>query len=316
MNDAALWLPAPAKINLGLRVLGRRPDGYHELDTVFHALALADDLVAARTDEPGVTLDLAASGATSGLPVAAGDDNLVVRAGRAFLDALGARGGLRFWLEKRIPAGGGLGGGSSDAAAALRLARALFADAAGAVDLDALAVRLGADVPFFLLGGTARGRGVGERLESLRPAPHLHVVLIVPPFGTPTAAVFENLGARLIGSAGASTLHGIEVPMSRDIAMIAAHGNDLETAAFRVAPALAELRDRGRAAGVADVCLSGSGSTLFVARASAAEAEAVHTALAAAMPADVVLHRTESAGAPRSPEPVRWSPGHPPELDP
>src|SRR5690606_24338765 len=119
MSEVLRLLP-PAKLNLALRVVGRRPDGYHELETVFCAIDLCDELIARRSDGLRLTV-VQESG--RGLPVPDGDDNLVLRAARAVLDALGRTDeGLEFHLVKRIPAGGGLGGGSSDAAAALRLA--------------------------------------------------------------------------------------------------------------------------------------------------------------------------------------------------
>ncbi|MBK8974411.1 MAG: 4-(cytidine 5'-diphospho)-2-C-methyl-D-erythritol kinase [Planctomycetes bacterium] len=318
-----LALRCPAKLNLYLHVLGRRPDGYHELDTVFCALELSDLLIAARRGEPGIALRIV-EGAGGGLPVAAGPDNLVHRAALAVLRAAGLDGrtGLAFHLHKRIPAGGGLGGGSSDAAAALRLANRLCGAPLAAAELDELAVGLGADVPFFLRGGTCRGRGIGERLEPLVDAPPLAFLLVLPPFGTDTGAVFRELAAqRNVG--GAQPRSGISYRLDprQHLAFFEVSRNDLEPPAMRRHPELAALFetlcDPAVAAGLR---MSGSGSTLFAARATDAEIEAmvgrVRDRLAAqGTPADgpgaVRLLATRSA--PGLAEPVVCAAGERPE---
>jgi len=296
----ALLLRAPAKLNLHLRVVARRPDGYHELETVFHALELCDDLVAERV-EAGVGLTLLAE-PRRGLPVAAGADNLVCRAGRAFLDALGpsrAAGGIHYWLQKRIPAGGGLGGGSSDAAAALLLANELYGNALTRDALLGIAVRLGADVPFFVAGGGTRlGRGIGEDLTPIEGMPSRHFVLIVPPFGTSTAEVFKNLPAQLIGEGPHSTIGPFEAPLLQGIAQGRGVRNDLERTAMTCYPELAVIRDRVVASGYPDVRMSGSGSTLFLAFESAARAARAQdelAALAAAARVDILSTRSAKA---------------------
>jgi 4-diphosphocytidyl-2-C-methyl-D-erythritol kinase len=212
---------APAKLTRSLRVTGVRPDGYHLIDAEMVSLDLADTLTF--TDGDGLELH----GAGSDVP--AGDDNLV----RAALRAVGRRAHVR--LDKRIPSGAGLGGGSADAAAVLRWA--------GVTDLDR-AARLGADVPFCLVGGRARVTGVGEEVASL-PFEALTFTLLTPPIHCSTPAVYaawDDLGApRPDGP------------------------NDLEPAALQVAPDLARWRDRlGEATGQTPV-LAGSGSTWFVA---------------------------------------------------
>ncbi len=218
----ATVLQAPAKLTLGLRITGVRADGFHLIDAEMVGLDLADTL----TFSPGDGLEVEAAG--SGLPVPATDDNLVRRA----LAAVGRR--ARVHLLKRIPAGGGLGGGSADAAAVLRWA--------GVTDL-ALAASLGADVPFCLAGGRARVRGVGEQLEPLAHRDATYT-LVVPPFGCSTPAVYRAW----------DDMGGPESPS----------GNDLEPAALRVEPRLAAWRDAlGQATGEVPV-LAGSGSTWFV----------------------------------------------------
>jgi 4-diphosphocytidyl-2-C-methyl-D-erythritol kinase len=217
---------APAKLTVSLRVLGTRSDGYHLIDAEMVVLDLADELEL----EPAATTSLrvVTDPDVGGLPVTAGPDNLVLRA----LEAVGRTASVT--LLKRIPAGGGLGGGSADAAAVLRWA--------GVDDLD-LAASLGADVPFCLRGGRARVTGVGEVLEPLPPVERTYT-LLTPPFGVSTPAVYRAWD-QLGGPSGEGA-------------------NDLEPAALVVEPRLAEWRDRlGDATGSTPV-LAGSGSTWFV----------------------------------------------------
>jgi 4-diphosphocytidyl-2-C-methyl-D-erythritol kinase len=213
---------APAKLTLSLRITGVREDGYHLIDAEMVSLDLVDLLSFGAGDA------LVVVEAGSGLPVAVGEDNLVRRA----LVAAGRTAHVR--LVKRIPAGAGLGGGSSDAAAVLRWA--------GVPDVE-VAVALGADVPFCLHGGRARVRGIGEVVEPL-PFEERTFTLLTPPFGCSTVAVY-----RAWDELGGPTADG---------------PNDLEPAALRVEPRLAEWRDRlGDATGRTPQ-LAGSGSTWFV----------------------------------------------------
>ena len=216
---------ARAKLTLSLRITGVRPDGYHLLDAEMVTLDLADRL----HFEDGEGLTVTGLGAGGSVPE--GADNLVLRA----LAVTGRSAAIR--LDKRIPTGGGLGGGSADAAAVLRWA--------GVTD-PAVAVKLGADVPFCLAGGRARVRGVGEILE---PLPFDEVAgrpytLLVPPLHVSTVEVYRAWD-RLGG------------PTSE-------HGNDLEPAALSVAPELADWRDRLRDATGETPQLAGSGATWFV----------------------------------------------------
>jgi 4-diphosphocytidyl-2-C-methyl-D-erythritol kinase len=216
---------ARAKLTLSLRVTGVRADGYHLLDAEMVTIDLADRLEFSEGD--GLTV----TGLGAGAAVPTGSANLVLRA----LDAVGRRAAVR--LEKRIPTGGGLGGGSADAAAVLRWARC--------TDVG-IAVGLGADVPFCVAGGRARVRGVGEVVD---PLPFDEVegrsyTLLIPPLHVSTVAVYQAWD-RLGGPAGV-------------------HGNDLEPAALAVAPDLARWRDRlGQATGETPR-LAGSGATWFV----------------------------------------------------
>ena len=252
----ALLLSAPAKVNLGLRVLGRRPDGYCELDTLFHALQLCDDLVM-ETGACGVELEVV------GAQLDPGPENLVRRAALSFFGATGSGEGMRFHLHKRIPVGAGLGGGSSDAAATLLLLNHLSDPPLQLTELQGLATGLGADVGFFLKGGTQRGRGRGELLT---PQPHLrlHFLLILPPFGTSTAAVYKNYPAQLIDRAQKASIPEDKAVPSKGLAVPEGLRNDLEGAAMRLHPDLGGLRARIVDAGFPEVCMSGSGSALYL----------------------------------------------------
>jgi 4-diphosphocytidyl-2-C-methyl-D-erythritol kinase len=246
MAASSVVLPAPAKLTVSLRITGVRDDGYHLIDAEMVSLDLADELVVVPTGGPSTLRVLAAGDGAGAAPTAApvvgaGPDNLVRRA----LDALGRY--AEVTLTKRIPPGAGLGGGSSDAAAILRWA--------GCHD-PAVAAALGADVPFCVRGGRARVRGIGEVLDALAPEPRTFT-LLTPPFGCPTPAVYAAWDA----------LGGPRGP----------RGNDLEAAALRVEPRLAEYRERlGEATGV-EPRLAGSGSTWFVEGAFAGEGRLVAT---------------------------------------
>lgn len=300
-----LRLLAPAKLNLVLKVIGRRADGYHLLDTLFHAIDLGDELTAQRREgadaphAPGAArheLAIAHTGERTALPVA--DDNLVLRAARAFAAATGRGVTFRFFLHKRIPHGGGLGGGSSDAAAALRLCNELCGRPLDGAALHAIARGLGADVPFFLALGSQRGRGIGDELTPVEVPPR-HFVLVVPPFDCPTAAVYKNLSVHWNASFDAASIRAPEGTHHKDQALSARYENDLEDAATAVRPQLATLRARARELGAPSLHLTGSGSTCFVPADSAAHAEQIEHRLRPLRADGTALLRTRSlAGVP------------------
>ena len=239
---------ARAKTNLGLAVLGRRPDGYHELHTVFASLNLADRVRLEPLDR-GIRLSV------RGADLPADESNLAHRAARSYLEAARISSGVGITLEKEIPVAAGLGGGSADAAAVLRGMERLFG---AGVDLEALAERLGADVPFLLRGGLAEARGVGERLRFLPPR-KLHFVLLNPGRAVSTAKVYqalvpEELGPSLPVEAILETLAAGEAPPWR---------NDLEAPAFRLHPELADLKAELASLGLSPL-LSGSGATFLL----------------------------------------------------
>lgn len=289
---AGVYLPARAKLNLVLRIVGRRPDGYHLLDTLFHAIELHDDLWVAPAPS-GITLHVTAD--RPGLDVPVGSDNLVVKALTAAAEAAGATHGFEAHLHKRVPSGAGLGGGSSDAATALRLANTLLAAPLPAERLHELAARLGADVPFFLRSGSQWGRGIGDELSPASVTP-LHFVLVVPPFGCPTADVYKNHASHWQSGPAQASLAHVTVPDTRDSAVRSGFCNDLEAAAERVRPELAALRRRIVDLGHGDVRMTGSGSALFLAFADAAAAAACAERLRTLAEAGVAVLTTRSAG--------------------
>ena len=174
--------PAPAKLNLFLHVVGRRPDGYHLLQSVFTLIDRCDTIRVRPRDDGAIVR-------VSDLPGVPAEADLVVRAARLLQEASGTRSGADIEVDKRIPMGGGLGGGSSDAATVLMALDRIWGTGFGPEALAELAVGLGADVPFFLFGESAWAEGIGERLRAVDIPPRWYLVL-VPPVGVPTAGVF------------------------------------------------------------------------------------------------------------------------------
>ncbi|MCC7139632.1 MAG: 4-(cytidine 5'-diphospho)-2-C-methyl-D-erythritol kinase [Planctomycetes bacterium] len=250
---------APGKLNLYLEVVGRRPDGYHELRTLFQTVRWGDDVTVERTAARGVACR------TVGADVPDDERNLAVRAASRWLEASGAGGGVAIRLDKRVPVGGGLGGGSSDAATVLRLLDEGAGPAGLGPDrLHALARGLGADVPFLLEGGTATATGVGDRLERRRSGPPVRVVLVLPPFGTETARVYARVAERLRKAPAGGLERAVDALVSGVPAAIRdAHHNDLAEAALRAYPELLRFTAEVERALGRPPAMTGSGSTLF-----------------------------------------------------
>jgi 4-diphosphocytidyl-2-C-methyl-D-erythritol kinase len=258
MSVAAVTAQAHAKVNLLLRVLAREADGFHGLETLFCLVSLTDTLRAERLESGGVTL--AVDGDDLGPPA----QNLAVRAAELVLEATGRRFGVRLSLTKRIPVRAGLGGGSSDAAAALEAVNQLAGGAVPRHELLQLAARLGSDVPFFAAGSPfALAWGHGERLLRLPPLPAAPALLVTPPAGVATAEAYGWVdGARQsAGRRGAVALDLEALSTWGDIGRMA--GNDFESVVFeRVAGTRAAFEALAGTRPL--VCrMSGSGSTLF-----------------------------------------------------
>jgi len=256
---AEITVAAPAKLNLYLRVVGRRPDGYHELDSLVAFAELGDVVRAAPSDDLTLTIDGPFADALSRAGPPAG--NLVLRAARALAQLTGVRAGARLTLTKTLPVASGIGGGSADAAAALRALIALWGVEPDPAALHALALALGADVPVCLAGSACRLQGIGERLTRLETLPALPLLLVNPGRPLATRDVF---GAR----AGAFSTPLETLPAIRDAATLAvlvrSGGNDLEAAARALLPVVAEILAALRAApGCLAAAMSGSGATCF-----------------------------------------------------
>jgi 4-diphosphocytidyl-2-C-methyl-D-erythritol kinase len=269
---------APAKVNLGLEIVGKRPDGYHDLVTIFQAVELFDQVTVAPAPPGQLTL--------TADPALGGEANLVLRAARALATHAGVREGAVLALTKGIPVAAGLGGGSSDAATTLLALRELWSLDIADGELATLATNLGADVPFFLRGGTALATGIGEVLTPLPPLAPTWFVLLTPDLPLPadkTRQLYRALTPGDFGD-GARTLAQAERLRRGEPLDPALLVNSFAAPLYRLFPALAAWRDRLLAAGAAWVLPSGSGPTLY----TVAPAEAVAREIAA---------RTEGNGA-------------------
>ena len=245
--------PAPAKLNLFLHITGRRADGYHTLQTAFRLVDLADRLSFVRRDDGAIVR-------LGGLADVAADDDLVVRAARALQAAAGCRFGADIRVSKTIPAGGGLGGGSSDAATTLLALNRLWGLDYDAKVLASIGLTLGADVPFFIFGRDAFAEGIGERLQALPGVPAAHYLIIWPGVMVSTVKIFSS--PALTRDSKPIKMHDFATDTSR---------NDMQPVACdlyeEIAQALAWLET------LAPARMSGSGSCVFAPFAERADAE-------------------------------------------
>jgi 4-diphosphocytidyl-2-C-methyl-D-erythritol kinase len=269
---------APAKINLYLHVLGRRADGYHLLDSLIAFADIGDALNAAPADALTLTIGGPEAVAIAGL----GDDNLVLRAARLLSAHAGIHKGAALYLDKRLPAAGGIGGGSSDAAAALRALSHLWGGPLDDDGLMALALELGADVPACLAARPVWVGGIGEQIEPAASLPSAGIVLANPRRPLPTADVFRR-------RSGPFSAPGRFARVPADAAGLAAvlaeRRNDLTEAAVGLAPEIAVVLDRlAVLPGALLSRMSGSGATCFALFADRATALIAGQALAAAEP--------------------------------
>jgi 4-diphosphocytidyl-2-C-methyl-D-erythritol kinase len=265
---------APAKINLRLRVVGKRRDGYHLLDTIMVAVSLYDEIEIRKIKAIGKK-----KSAVDGLlkvtcddpSVPSGGKNLAYRAALLLMQQQSSGQAVHIHIRKRIPVGAGLGGGSSDAAATLLGLNRLLGFRFSTRKLEKLSLSLGADVPFFIRARPARARGIGERLSPLKGIPRMWSVILYPGFPVSTAWVYGNLRLKLtkpsVNTSIASSLKSFD---KRGGVLV----NDLETVTIGRYPKIGLLRDRLVCAGAAGVLMSGSGSSVFGIFNSKQEAEA------------------------------------------
>ncbi len=241
-----------AKINLGLEIIGKRADGYHDIRTLFQTISLADELDF-EPAPPGV-LDLAGDDPS----VAWDRTNLVLRAVRLLQVETGTERGARIVVRKTVPAGRGLGGGSSNAAATLLALNAMWDLGLGAGELAGLARSLGADVPFFLHGGLCLGEDIGDRLTPLPDPPPLPCLLVFPPFPIPTPSIYAAVGPSLTSAGKVSKI--MRFLESGDFGLLE---NDLEHVIFRAYPELERWKSYFRERGAVLSQVSGSGSAVY-----------------------------------------------------
>lgn len=252
-----IFRKAYAKINLGLDVLRRREDGYHELRMIMQTVDICDDLLFERTAEPGIAIRTD----REELPLDRG--NLIYRAAELLFREKKMAEGVRVTLTKRIPIAAGMAGGSADAAAAMHGLNELFEMGYSLQELQELGVKLGADIPYCLAGGTMLAEGIGEILTPLPPPPACFLVVAKPDIDVSTAFVYGNLHADrltyhpdidgMIGALRAGDLSGITDRL----------GNVLETVTAGAYPVVNEIKELLRRAGAENALMSGSGPSVF-----------------------------------------------------
>ena len=255
---SVLTLPAFAKINLSLRVLGRRADGYHDLDTVFQTISLHDTINVAPSDKSEIVLSC------DDRRLATDETNLVLRAAEGLRARFATKKGARIRLVKRIPAPAGLGGGSSDAAVTL-IALALFWELdVVRQDLIEIGAGLGADVPFFLFGGTARGTGIGDQLTPMPDASETFLLIIKPNANVNTSNAYKALGERSLTTRNPKTILSSSPPTDAFAnGSVVLLGNDFEEVVLNLEPEISRAKAALMNAGAQAAMLAGSGSAVF-----------------------------------------------------
>ncbi len=253
----SILMKSPAKINLYLRVLDERPDGYHNVENLMQTISFFDEVEIRLEDSPGVSVECDSE------LVPRGDDNIAVRAAKRFLQRCGVDTGIVIRIVKRIPLGGGLGGGSSNAGTVLLGLNELLGCEMEREILGEIAIGLGSDVPFFLYGGLALCRGKGDLVTPIESLPEYRVVLVNPGIVVSTGNVYDIYKKKCL------TLNGESVSLPQcgsvkrlsDLASIL--HNDLEAAVEEVVSELKAIKRQFKASGCEHVMVTGSGSSLF-----------------------------------------------------
>jgi 4-diphosphocytidyl-2-C-methyl-D-erythritol kinase len=243
---------APAKINLLLRVLRKRPDGYHDLASIMQQISIYDELEYTLQQE-GITLHC------PGTDLPTNEQNLIYRAAQTIFNHTGYRNGVEIVLNKSIPSAAGLGGGSSDAATTLMTLNDLCSLGLSKTELIKLGAKLGADVPFFIFGRSAFATGIGDKLQTLPDLPQINMVLINPTFPLSTKTVYENLNLALT-----KKKNNYSIPRFYALGdVIRELHNDLEAVSLKMHPELNDLKQILMKEGALGALMSGSGPTLF-----------------------------------------------------
>ena len=251
-----LKLNAYAKINLGLDVIGRLPNGYHEVKMIMQSVGICDELTFEKQPS-GITVT------TDSGELPTDENNLIYRAAKLLLDTCAVKEGVRIHLTKRIPIAAGMAGGSTDAAATLKAVNQLFRFGKTKEELMELGVKIGADVPYCILGGTALAEGIGERLTPLPPMPNCHLLVAKPDINVSTKYVYTTLDAAPI--LFHPDIDGMTAAIfAGDLTGITARlGNVLETVTVPAHPIISKIKEKFLELGSDGVLMSGSGPTVF-----------------------------------------------------
>ncbi|WP_210507012.1 4-(cytidine 5'-diphospho)-2-C-methyl-D-erythritol kinase [Naasia sp. SYSU D00057] len=285
---AAVHVRAPGKINVFMRVGTLQEDGYHDVATAYQAVSLCEEVRAFPASDFSVSFD----GPIDSSGLATDASNIAIKAARALARRTGFRGGVRLEITKRVPIAGGMGGGSADAAGALLACDALWGTDVGREELHALAARLGADVPFALMGGTAIGTGRGDRLSPALAKGTFHWVLAFADFGMSTPAVYQELDRHRDRHAldifPASPQPFVDAGVLQALRAGDPHmlaeclHNDLQAPSLHLAPDLAKVLELGEQNGALAGIVSGSGPTIAFLAADLDSAISLQIALSAA----------------------------------
>ncbi len=254
-----IHLKALAKINLGLDVLRRREDGYHEVRMIMQTIRLSDDLEIRRMKEGGIQVR------TNLYYLPTNENNLVYQAAKLLMEEFDIREGLSIQLKKRIPVAAGMAGGSADAAATLWGLNRMYRLRLSRRALMERGLRLGADVPYCILRGTALAEGIGEKLNVLPPMPGCQILVVKPGFGVSTKYVYENLHANDLRAEQHPDIDGLmEALWERDLRQLSSRmGNVLETAVIPTYPIIDQIKRVMLESGALGALMSGSGPTVF-----------------------------------------------------
>jgi len=259
INMDKLHLKALAKINLGLDVLRRREDGYHEVKMIMQTIGLYDELELRRVKQPGIQVK------TNLYYLPTNENNLVYKAARLLMEEFDIKGGISIQLQKKIPVAAGMAGGSSDAAAVLWGVNQMYGLGLSRKDLMERGVKLGADVPYCVLRGTALAEGIGEKLSILPSMPKCYILIAKPGISVSTKFVYENLHANDLKPEQHPDMDAmIDAMKKKDLALLASRmGNVLETVTISAYPVIDEIKKCMMEQGALGAMMSGSGPTVF-----------------------------------------------------
>lgn len=274
-------ITAFAKVNLFLEITGKRPDGYHTLSTIFQTISFGDELTAKRAESLTLTCS------EPSLPT--DERNLAMRAAVRLRDLLGETRGAALGLKKVVPMGAGLGGGSSDAAAVLQGLSKLWRRQPSDTQLHSMASQLGADVPFFLKGGTCFAGGIGDELRALPHLPKTWLVLVFPGFGVATKDAYARVRLPFVNPRSASKMIAL-LKKGRPAAWAGELFNRFEELVFPDHPQLPKLKQTLRDAGAVGALMSGSGSSVFGVVESQAQGRKVLAAVRKRYPQSWLVH--------------------------